>query len=120
MGVGQEPLRILMTSPPLSRPGGVAQYVRAVRPHFRSEVDYFSVLGMEFEKSLRSLGYRKAIFVERAPIEDEFVTDDHEPAHSSRVSGRFRILFLARMERPKGVYEALDTYRILQSKHPFV
>jgi len=218
MGVGQEPLRILMTSPPLSRPGGVAQYVRAVRPHFRSEVDYFTVgsrsdaehlgqcllrlardwwrftrtlvrgrykmvhlnpsllwkalvrdgvllliakalgrtavvfthgwdkrceralagallplfrfvycradafivLGKEFEKSLRSLGYRKAIFVERAPIEDEFVTDDHEPAHSSRVSGRFRILFLARMERPKGVYEALDTYRILQSKHPFV
>jgi hypothetical protein len=40
--------------------------------------DAFIVLGKEFEKGLRALGYRKAIFVEGAPIEDEFLTDDRE------------------------------------------
>lgn len=216
---GQAPLRILMTSPPLSARGGVSQYFRAVRPHFHSEIDYFTVgsrsdadrlgqsvvrlardswhftrtlirgqhqivhlnpslrskalvrdglllliakilgrtavvfthgwdkrceralahtllplfryvyfradafivLGKEFEKSLRSLGYRKAIFVEGAPIADELMTEQNEVRHSGPFSERrFRILFLARMEKQKGVYEALETYRILQRTHPFV
>ena len=216
---GQTPLRILMTSPLLSRPGGVAQYLRVVRPHFHNEIDYltvgsrsdaehagesvlrlvgdwwrftrtliggryemvhlnpslgskalirdgvllltakifgrsvvvfthgwdkecerslagallslfrwvygradaFIVLGNEFEKGLRALGYRKAIFVEGAPIEDEFLTVDREAEQVKLVSERrFRILFLARMDRQKGVYEALDTYRILKRTHPFV
>jgi glycosyltransferase involved in cell wall biosynthesis len=216
----QTRLRILMTSPMLSRPGGVAQYLRVVQPHFRSEIDYltvgsrsdvehaghsvlrlagdcwrftrtlmrkqykmvhlnpslgskalardgillliakifgrsvvvfthgwdshceralagtllplfrcvygradaFIVLGKEFEKGLRALGYRKAIFVEGAPIEDEFLTDGREAAQAESVSKRrsFRILFLARMERSKGVYEALDTFQILQRTHSFV
>jgi glycosyltransferase involved in cell wall biosynthesis len=215
----QTRLRILMTSPLISRPGGVAQYLRVVQPHFQSEIDYFTVgsrsdaeyvgqsvlrlvgdcwrftrtlmrghykmvhlnpslcskalvrdgvllliakifgrsvvvfthgwdkqceralagallplfrcvygradafivLGKEFEKGLRALGYRRAIFVEGAPIADEFLTDDNEAAQAGSVSKRrFRILFLARMERSKGVYEALDTYHILQRTYPFV
>ena len=216
---GQESLRILMTAPPLGMPGGVAQYLRVIQPHFHSEIQYFTVgsrsdtenagrsllrlaadswrfartlirgryqmvhlnpslgskalvrdgvllliakalgrmavvfthgwdkgceralagpflslflwvygradafivLGKEFEKSLRALGYKKEIFVARAPVENEFLVDDAHLAKASCVSGhRFRILFLARMERSKGVYEALDTYRILKLTHPFV
>lgn len=82
--------------------------------------DAFIVLGKEFERSLRSLGYRKAIFVEVAPIEEDLLTDEEEAVHDQAKGERFCILFLARMEKQKGVYEALDTYRILQRKYPFV
>ena len=207
-----------MTSPALNRSGGVAQYLRTVQPHFRSEIDYFTVgsrsdaerlgrsmvrlvgdwwrftrtllagryemvhlnpslgskalirdgvlllvaktlgrtvvvfthgwdkqcervlagvflplfrwvycradafivLGREFAKSLRLLGYRKAIFVEGAPIEEELLVDDQEASPDHPKEQRFRVLFLARVERQKGVYEALDTFRILQSQYPFV
>jgi glycosyltransferase involved in cell wall biosynthesis len=83
--------------------------------------DAFIVLGKEFERSLRSLGYRKAIFVEVAPIEEDLLTDEEEEtAHDRTKEQRFSILFLARMEKQKGVYEALETYRILQREYPFV
>jgi glycosyltransferase involved in cell wall biosynthesis len=33
---------------------------------------------------------------------------------------KFNILFLARVEKEKGVYEALETYRLLKARYPFV
>jgi glycosyltransferase involved in cell wall biosynthesis len=85
--------------------------------------DAFIVLGNEFKNRLRRLGYDRTVFVHGAPIEDELL----EYCQHQRVrrctggcSPKFNILFLARVEKEKGIYEALETYRLLKQEHPFV
>lgn len=85
--------------------------------------DAFIVLGSAFEKGLRQLGCAGPVFLQGAPVEDGIIDDfERAPAPKSDSKGRstFNILFLARVEREKGIYEALDTYRILKRKHPSV
>ncbi len=85
-----------------------------------SRADGIVVLGSKFVPRLRGLGYRKKIFVQAAPIDEELL-DDARGA-TVRVGGdaKFTILFLARIEREKGIYEALEAYRILKGRYPFV
>lgn len=81
--------------------------------------DGFVVLGSEFAERVRSLGFKGRVFVESAPIADELLKD--QPERETQVSPSvFRILFLARVEVDKGIYEALDTYKLLKTKYPFV
>jgi glycosyltransferase involved in cell wall biosynthesis len=83
----------------------------------------FVVLAKEFEARLRLMGLNNPVFVQTAPLADEIRRDSQEfPArhYEAKGSRTFEILFLARVEREKGIYEALDTYRILQQRHPFV
>jgi glycosyltransferase involved in cell wall biosynthesis len=81
--------------------------------------DAFIVLGNDFKKRLRLLGYERAVFVQGAPIEDELLDDCQKQGCASRQGNKFNILFLARVEKEKGIYEALETYRLLKEKHPF-
>ena len=85
--------------------------------------DAFIVLGNEFKKRLRLLGYEGTIFVQGAPIEDELLADCQQQRVRRCVRGsfpKFTVLFLARVEKEKGIYEALDAYRLLKQEHPFV
>jgi len=36
-------MRVLVTTPLLTKPGGVAQYLRVVRPHLQDDVEYLTV-----------------------------------------------------------------------------
>jgi glycosyltransferase involved in cell wall biosynthesis len=212
------PIRVLVTSPLISMCGGVAQYLRNVRPHMRDDVQYFTVgsrsddertgtrllrvvqdswrlvhtlrhgsydivhlnpsiypkallreaaflllakalrkavlvfvhgwddtcervylsrlfrlvyaradafivLGNEFKNRLRRLGYDRTVFVHGAPIEDELLQyfQHRQVRRCTRGSSpKFNILFLARVEKEKGIYEALETYRLIKQEHPFV
>jgi glycosyltransferase involved in cell wall biosynthesis len=205
-------LKILLTTPPAARAGGVTEYFRALRPHWKSDVVYFTVgsrteaepaaavafrivrdtwrffrllrrggfdlvhlnpslgpkaavrdglllgasavlgrrpvillhgwdrdfearlrsryawlfrfainraaacavLGSDFAERLRDLGYGGRIFVLRAPVDDALLARASGP---ERGGPAFTILFLARIEKNKGIYEALETYRILKSRH---
>ena len=40
---GSRPLRILITTPLMSRPGGVSQYLRVLQPHMRNNMCYFTI-----------------------------------------------------------------------------
>jgi glycosyltransferase involved in cell wall biosynthesis len=85
--------------------------------------DAFIVLGKEFKKKLRSLGYDGTVFVHGAPIADEILADSQQlqaPKRSAGSRPRFSILFLARVEKKKGIYEALEAYGLLKQQHPFV
>jgi len=82
--------------------------------------DAFIVLGNDFKKRLRLLGYERTVFVQGAPIEDALLDDCQKQGCASRQGNKFNILFLARVEKEKGIYEALETYRLLKEKHPFV
>lgn len=215
--VGGRRLRILVTTPPVERPGGVANYLRVLRAHLSDEVDYFTigsrsdrggmlttawrmfrdsasftvavsrggydvvhlnpsighkalirdgillliaktlgkrvvvfahgwdpgcyelltgswsipfrwvfgradafiVLANEFKSKLMRLGYKKPIHIESAPLEDELLryAEQHD-SNVSRAPGKFTILFLARVEKEKGIYEALKTFRLVKLEHP--
>ena len=210
------PPRVLVTTPSLSMPGGVAQYMRALRPHLEGEVHYFTVgcrsdnerilsagwrlasdywrfvqtlwrgpydvvhlnpslgskalvrdglflliskvfqksvvvllhgwdedcermlkrgfvhifrptydradafivLASRFREHLRDLGYDRTVFVETAPVDDAILDDQgRRPVRHGR--RRFKILFLSRIEIAKGIYEALDAYRLVKRDFPF-
>jgi hypothetical protein len=40
---GARPIRVLLTTQLMSRPGGVAQYLRILRPHLQTNVQYFTI-----------------------------------------------------------------------------
>lgn len=85
--------------------------------------DCFIVLGNCFKESLRTLGYRRSVFVEGAPLDDELLHDSEQPPRRTwnRDTAReFTILFLARVEKEKGIYEALEAHRLVNRKYPFV
>jgi len=218
-GGQQGVIRVLITGPLMSRPGGVAQYLKAIRPHLRNDVQYFTigsrsdheridtsifrtfqdswgfattlrhghydvvhlnpsigakaffrdgllliiakvfrkavvvfahgwdeafehllsgrlcrlfhlmygradafiVLGQEFKRRLRRLGYERQVFVQGAPIDDELLADClREPVRKGADRSKFNLLFLARLEREKGIYEALDTFRLLKREFPYI
>lgn len=78
------------------------------------KADAFIVLGRAFESAVRQLGYRREVFVAAAPLgEDLFAAADQCTRHP-RSDKAFNLLFLSRVEREKGIFEALDTYRILK------
>jgi glycosyltransferase involved in cell wall biosynthesis len=70
------------------------------------QADAIIVLGSAFRGALRRLGYEGPIFVETTAI-DEILTEVPRTEPERR---RFRVLFLARIERAKGVWEAIDAY----------
>lgn len=82
--------------------------------------DAFIVLGNRFKQRLQLFGYDKRIFVEGAPVADELLNDcEAEPPERSPTTGdRFNILFLARVEKDKGIYETLDAYLRVKQNFP--
>jgi glycosyltransferase involved in cell wall biosynthesis len=83
--------------------------------------DAFIVLGQEFKRKLRRLGYERQVFVQGAPIDDQLLEDcGREQIRKGADRSKFNLLFLARLEREKGIYEALDTYRLLKREYPYI
>jgi len=89
---------------------------------FRSvygRADAFIVLGTRFEKKLRALEFNKTVFVQAAPVDDVLLEDCKRPrVRAASAAPTFNILFLSRVEPEKGIYEALETYRLLKREHP--
>lgn len=72
------------------------------------------VLASEFHRNLRDLGYTGPVFLETTAIDDEII----ESARPRDDGARFRVLFLARLERDKGIFEALDAYALAREAFP--
>lgn len=83
-----------------------------------NRADAFIVLGETFAQRLRLLGYQGRAFLASVPVDDLLLRD--AASAESCAHRNFTILFLARVVRTKGIYEALEAYRILQSKYPWV
>ena len=94
------------------------KYLSLFRKVF-SKTDAFIVLGSIFKNRLIDMGLDTKYFLETTIIEKEAV--ENAPDRSERLKqNRFNVLFLARVEKEKGVYEALDAYRLLKEKYPHV
>jgi glycosyltransferase involved in cell wall biosynthesis len=87
--------------------------------YFRA--DAFVVLSSQYETALRELGYTKAIYVETTVVPDEvFSRVNLDERERKRGPCTLHILFLSRVEKAKGVYCAVEAFRILREKYPFV
>jgi glycosyltransferase involved in cell wall biosynthesis len=83
------------------------------------QADAFVVLASEFREKLLAMACDKPIFIETTTLGDEiFTRNDTKPRLPA--DAPFNILYLSRIEREKGVYEALDAFHIVKAKHPHV
>ncbi len=78
------------------------------------KVDAHIVLGNIFKQKLQSIGCASPIYCETTIVGENFVRK--EPKLFSQTD--FNILFLARVEKDKGIYEAIDTYTIVNKQYP--
>lgn len=84
------------------------------RVYFRA--DAMVVLAREFEAKLRTWGYRGPIYVETTAVDDGLLEslgsrDQRATSHTTDV------LFMARVVRSKGVFEALEAYDRVRRHH---
>jgi len=81
--------------------------------------DAFIVLANCFRNHLADMGYEGPIYVETTAVDDSFSSECYRSSNGRKKTGDpFRILFLARIEKAKGIYEALDAYRIVKMGNP--
>ena len=79
----------------------------------------FVVLANEFRDTLNRWSCAQLIIVETTVIDDAAVHCDHEILRKNRrASLVFNVLFLARLEKAKGIYEALSAFALLKKEVP--
>jgi glycosyltransferase involved in cell wall biosynthesis len=86
------------------------------RIFFKTEVSI--VLSAKFKSTLISWGYLKEIVVETTLFDESLLKGidikNHIQQKFSKKRDSFTILFLARLERKKGIYEAIETFKLLK------
>ncbi len=88
-----------------------------------SKADAFIVLSSEFEAKLIEMGVDKLVFRETTVVADtvfEGIDIMSLLARRKERHGDFHILFLSRIEKSKGIYQALDTFRILRERYSWI
>jgi glycosyltransferase involved in cell wall biosynthesis len=88
------------------------------RIYFRS--DAIIVLGREFSEKLVALGYARRLYKLFPPVDDNLIQgiDEAAIARKYRAGKPARILFLARIEKVKGIYVTLEAMRLVQQECP--
>ena len=72
------------------------------------------VLAKEFENILRSWDVTVPIHLTTTKVDDNLIKDFDITARTDKIKN---ILFLSRIEKAKGIYEAVDTFAILKPQH---
>jgi glycosyltransferase involved in cell wall biosynthesis len=79
----------------------------------------FVVLANEFQDTLKRWSCAQRVFVETTVVDDAvFRCDPGALWRRRRTSLTFNVLFLARLERQKGIYEAIEAFAILKQTIP--
>jgi len=84
--------------------------------YFRA--DAFVVLASQFRSTLQEFGCRKPIYLETTVVPDEVFSSPAGRPAPSMPRDRLNLLFLSRVEKAKGIYEAVEAWRILKKKYP--
>lgn len=74
---------------------------------------FIMVLAKDFKSQLQKIGVDKPIELTTTKVEDSLLDDFN--IESKRYNSR-KLLFLARVENAKGIYETIDTYAILKNE----
>jgi glycosyltransferase involved in cell wall biosynthesis len=84
-----------------------------------SRADAILVLSDEFKKVLESWGYDKSIFILTTAVNNQLIQGILPDMILKKPKKEdFVLLYLARVEKEKGIHIALDTYKILKKSHP--
>lgn len=86
--------------------------------YFKS--DAIIELSSDFRKKLISWGYRKNIYLETTLVDKDLVKDLKPEEIKIKYDNLedLNILFLARIETAKGIYEAVDAFSIIKERYP--
>ena len=82
--------------------------------------DSIIVLASRFKSALQEMGYTKPIFLETTLVPDEVFDLSKTEHFKNGVNGKMNILFLSRIEKYKGVYEAIEAFIFLKKKYSFI
>jgi glycosyltransferase involved in cell wall biosynthesis len=80
------------------------------------QADAFIVLADEFKTSLIEMGYKGPIHLETTLVRDSMFKYYHKKEKKAPETHKFNMLFLSRIEKAKGIYEAIDAYAILKER----
>lgn len=86
------------------------------RVYFKA--DAIVVLAREFERRLRAWGYTGPIYVETMPCSETLVDGFDLETRLRNDRRDVKLLFLARVERAKGIYETIDAFNRLKHTYP--
>ena len=77
------------------------------------QADAIIVLADEFKEKLIEAGYKKEIYIQFNPVQNDILN-----IKSNRDINRISdLLFISRIEKEKGIYIAIDTFRILKERY---
>ncbi len=78
------------------------------------------VSGEEFKKVFESWGVKQKIYCDSMVVDDTLLKgfDIGKAIEKRQKSKNWRILFLARLVKDKGLYETIDAFSLLQKKYP--
>jgi len=103
-------------------------FVRKLEKHFiyffkkaYFKADAAIVLSLKNKSKLKLWGYSKKIFVETTLFDEELLESisihEHINKKFNNLKNNFTILFLARIEKMKGIYEAIEVFQLLQNQN---
>ena len=93
-------------------------WLRFFRATF-GKADAFIVLASDFKNKLKQWGIKAPIYVATTAVSDDLVSgfDLELKLIRTRISDGCRVLFLARLEPEKGVYETIDACALLNGRN---
>lgn len=91
---------------------------RTVFKRVYARAHVFIVLSSDFKEKLRTWGFRQKIYIETTAVDNALLNDYNENNRLQKQHHTINILFLARLEKEKGIFEVIDTYEILKQKYP--
>ena len=95
----------------------INKYFKSLFIKIFNKSDAGIVLSRDFKKILRQWGYSKPVYIESMIVDDDYFKKPIIDKFRTQVSdsnNKIKILFLARLERSKGVFEMIETYKILK------
>jgi len=100
--------------------GLIEKYFQGLFRFVYGQTDTVVVLSEQIKRILISWGFRQPIHVEVTVISDDILDgfSFEEALLKRRESRRWRILFLSRILRQKGIYETIDAWAKLKDKYP--
>ena len=87
------------------------------------KADAFILLTQLAKKSLIEWGYKKKIYISSTAVNEDLIKDINEDFLRKKYNNsnnEIRLLFLARIEKEKGIYELIYTYELLKNKYKYI
>ena len=80
------------------------------------KADAIIVLSVAFQEKLRQWGFRQPIYIETTVVDDSLLKTENGKSQIM-LNDPIKLLFLARVEKEKGIWELIDAYELLRHQN---